>query len=916
MDSATPSPANGFYLSVEPFRSHLTAADKEQRGRQYVPNPQEQTPKGDNVVNTMRVIDESRAGSRTVHWAVRELLQNAVDHTGAAIELGHSDSVWYPVEGNPNIICVGRRRKAVITIAVDPDEGKLMICQFGRPLPLSALGQGTNDKIGKSTKGGFGDGFKSAMEILLCYHYTGRFEFYHFQPPGGGGRHHLVTWNFTSQEWSAGGGQKYFYAHLSCGLDRRHRVAGDVGGQAPVMVTTVQMPRYPTCDNPRRFEEWESIFEKLQHGAAEALGDFLMMYAPVLREDSAVYLTDDDRLVPHHKFVPLVEEFGEAVCVAVPPNAFVVFKGIFYETPDDALGPKTVCFLPDKGMKGDACVTWQRHQAVFRTHFRDVDPLGLAYRFTDQQHRFLTCPYPETRADAARVLTPLLKPAGAHDGGFVLLETPQGVPGALLATAKDAHMARMAAKVAIEIKRAVLVQSGDERAATAADDDIRDSPLVEATESAKAQYLLCLLKDPPARPIPIEDVNRVDTKMFPISTVFDLKFALADLGEPAGCDVLTGAYGELAKHMFGPKTIVYVSRADGRPAGCEPHPVRLAFKNLVVVGTAPAESADGLAQFMAEAAESVEEKTKLGALVSAFKDAAYEDPGRSFADTLARATRLSSGEEALTDEQRANIALNRLPPDARAALLATHAPPLPAPKPKPRPRTPDENGGDRNVRPRLDPPPRPTPPTPAPKPKPTPPAPKPKPSAPKPKPKPKPVPRPRRTAPAPRPTPPPEEQHVTIAPLLEQLRKQLDPPPKLALVQHWNEQDGLYTPDGQPAQGAEAGSVVARKREMDEALVLVGDLVPDARIERVRYSWSPDADWNGVHHGDGTIYLNLAIVPQEPERYIGLLVHEIAHDDGNGHDKEWGKAMQHGFEALIKALYPLLPAHGDQCETE
>ena len=67
---------------------------------------------------------------------------------------------------------------------------------------------------------------------------------------------------------------------------------------------------------------------------------------------------------------------------------------------------------------------------------------------------------------------------------------------------------------------------------------------------------------------------------------------------------------------------------------------------------------------------------------------------------------------------------------------------------------------------------------------------------------------------------------------------------------------------------------------------------------------------------NGGFYLNLAIVPQEPERYIGLLVHEIAHDDGNGHDKEWGKAMQRGFEALIKTLYPLLPAHGDQCETE
>ena len=124
------------------------------------------------------------------------------------------------------------------------------------------------------------------------------------------------------------------------------------------------------------------------------------------------------------------------------------------------------------------------------------------------------------------------------------------------------------------------------------------------------------------------------------------------------------------------------------------------------------------------------------------------------------------------------------------------------------------------------------------------------------------------------------------------------------LEQQWNDESKLYTPNGTAPTMDDDGKVVVRARvdRMNEACALLQKHVEGVRMERVRYSWSPHADWKGLHECSGVIYVNLALLGDKLSEHLGLLVHEVAHDVTHAHDKQWGVRLQSLFEELLTGL--------------
>lgn len=877
--SILPSKSNGFYLNANAFKA-LSAEDQLQKQRQYVPNPQETAPRGDNLCNTQRVI-RKRDAKRTIEWALRELIQNTGDHCEGGIDMGKPGSVWYPVPHNDDILCIGKNFKAVVTVAMHrADDGrceKFTIYQFGRPLSRGALGQGTQAKTAQSYKGGFGDGFKSAMEVLLCHGLTGRFDFFHFQPPNRDRRYHSVSWDFVAEEYLS---EEYMFVKLACSLDANNAVAC---GGCPIMATTVSMPLQPRSHRGTR--TWMQLQETFACSATNALSDFEFLYKPISLADSVCGLALDDRWVRRDALQPLVPSFA-GVTIDVGTNGLFCFKGLFYPSPKGYIGDNTIVFLPGKGMKddADAYITWTQHRAVFKNHFRDIDHHGATYRVTDQAYRFLTAD-PAVRNKAAIVFQRLLRPAAqlsVEDRSVFLTGFGKGTPVAF--GFNQPPLRPRLTTIAREIKRHLLLSRNVADAGTADDADLDATPFI-AHDYGKAVYIMGLLSNRPRPVIRIDDLNAIDTNLFELSTVGMLKDKLQCLESPANCYELSGCYAAVVKYLLGERARVWIHRAECRDADAEPHPIRFQ-RTDAIVSTEPTESADGLSKFMAEMAETVEEKQKMSKLVAAFADADYENERRSFADTLSRAMRLVSGEDTLTDMDRARIAINRMSPEVRSRFFLENQAPSPhdsphdsssrdsfvhisphdfshdAPRdshdspphhpslrdatiiPRIRPRSPSP--GMRRVRPRVD------------------------------------------------------VRTVHIVPVNETRPEdyELDPPPTRDLDQQWNDEVELYTPDGTPPQ-ASADVVQQHKSLLYEVMDLVEAHMPQMRMDRVRITWSPYADWVGLHEADGTIYMNIALLPQSRAKYIGTLFHEVAHDATHAHDKTWGMTMQHLFERLL-----------------
>lgn len=119
-------------------------------------------------------------------------------------------------------------------------------------------------------------------------------------------------------------------------------------------------------------------------------------------------------------------------------------------------------------------------------------------------------------------------------------------------------------------------------------------------------------------------------------------------------------------------------------------------------------------------------------------------------------------------------------------------------------------------------------------------------------------------------------------------------------------ESGLYTPGGKaPRFQLTSQEFNARMTLMRAVIDLIDAHVPDMRMDRVFISWSPDADWSGFHADNGDIYVNLATLVPTQTSYLGVIMHEVAHDTTHAHDLTWGMEMQRLFEKLLSvARFP------------
>eukprot|EP00966_Prymnesium_polylepis_P336434 7391574-Prymnesium_polylepis.1 len=70
---------------------------------------------------------------------------------------------------------------------------------------------------------------------------------------------------------------------------------------------------------------------------------------------------------------------------------------------------------------------------------------------------------------------------------------------------------------------------------------------------------------------------------------------------------------------------------------------------------------------------------------------------------------------------------------------------------------------------------------------------------------------------------------------------------------------------------------------------------------QVYASYSPDADWRGIHYGDGMCLINIALATSK-EDMIGVLCHEISHEYIGPHDYRFVQYLQWHCTEVIKTL--------------
>ena len=903
--------SNGFMLSDRTLRRLQSKLD-EQRDDQHIPTCGAKA----KEISLQRGLARPGA-AQELWWAIRELLQNSFDFSSAAIDVGAKDSVWHPIEGNTDVICIGRKRRAAIVIALQGQE--LLIAQFGRPLGEGSLIQNTQSKSAAGSAGGFGDGYKSAYLAFLARGYSGSFEFYNFQAPnrnaGRSTRYHRVLWEFCSKPLH---GQNTMHVKTSNSL---HNMDGHIGGpllagarwtgNAPIMVARVrQATGLPIKD--------------LRNGAAIALSMFVAMYNPTsLPREVIVSLADNDRWVRRDAFEPVVEAFAGTFLGLhhLPVNGGVLaLHGIFYQLPMGEVGSNTVIFMPGRGFDTEE----DEYITIFKNFFRLVDSIAFAFRFMNQLQRFLTTD--ASRDDASRLFSKLLvdtaiqldddsSDTGVDDeweSEVVLCPTRTRTPKALTLQCSTTNRQRILVQRAA--KRAALGRAGFK---DVSDEQADSAPIVSVADYGQAQYLLSLSSDEAVSAIRVPDTNAVDTDIFPLSTIDTLKRAVTDGSLiPFRCDRITGVFERTAKLLLGEAAVVCAVRNGSLNPGAVPCHLRLDTR--LVVPIAPAHDDEGLLNFMAHATNSLGEKRMMVELFSEFRVLNLEHPDRGFVANLEAAI---NAIDARNTEIASDDSSDPDPEEEEEAVGEEEIKPEPEPEPELEEDDEDEeeyaseHGPESADDDDYDPVPPPLPTVPPP-----------------------PV-IPPFIPPVPPPVEPPplvefgrggglrmhsdeeeEEQGngrrvrrrtrrdplpriVTIVPVPDSVppSTEIDPLPTRDLEQNLNEEYSIYTPTG-AAPEATRETVLERMQLMERAFSIVEEHIEGADLSRVRISWSPDADWAGLHEANRNIYVNLALLPTTMAKYLGVLTHEVAHDDSHAHGLTWGMSMQRKFEALIRGI--------------
>eukprot|EP00966_Prymnesium_polylepis_P001494 34401-Prymnesium_polylepis.2 len=118
---------------------------------------------------------------------------------------------------------------------------------------------------------------------------------------------------------------------------------------------------------------------------------------------------------------------------------------------------------------------------------------------------------------------------------------------------------------------------------------------------------------------------------------------------------------------------------------------------------------------------------------------------------------------------------------------------------------------------------------------------------------------------------------------------------------------GIFVSDGVPFEPPEDLNVLMQTFTEAKQLARSSFHTGSAQVYA---SYSPDADWRGVHHGDGTCLINIALATTK-EDMIGVICHEVSHEYVGPHDYRFVQYIQwHCTETTAR---PLVRAFGAQC---
>ena len=126
-----------------------------------------------------------------------------------------------------------------------------------------------------------------------------------------------------------------------------------------------------------------------------------------------------------------------------------------------------------------------------------------------------------------------------------------------------------------------------------------------------------------------------------------------------------------------------------------------------------------------------------------------------------------------------------------------------------------------------------------------------------------------------------------------------DPGPAKCLEQEWASDMGIFIPfdallDPPPV-------LSSRMETFHKAVELVREAVNTGRCQ-IFASWSPEADWLGLHHdSDGLCLINVSM-QEDLDDMIMTIVHEVSHEHAHRHDINFVMELQENTKAVMKHM--------------
>jgi hypothetical protein len=116
----------------------------------------------------------------------------------------------------------------------------------------------------------------------------------------------------------------------------------------------------------------------------------------------------------------------------------------------------------------------------------------------------------------------------------------------------------------------------------------------------------------------------------------------------------------------------------------------------------------------------------------------------------------------------------------------------------------------------------------------------------------------------------------------------------------WNDDLSVFLPDDQPV--SVPSDLVKTMATFNRCVDLVREKIDTGRCQ-IYAAVAPGEAWRGLHMGNGTVLINLAFA-KDSSTIIGVIVHELSHEESSFHDKAHGSAMQLAFATLLGSMLP------------